>query len=155
MTMYDSLNAAIVGVLEGISGVGTVHNRLRYVSNPSAYLDLFKSDGTINAWLVTRESVQVIPEGIFGEARERHVFVLQGFRAFVDSDSSYTTMQALCDTVRATFNNQTTLGVSGVIVRGIGPCAMRSFETGQFGSVLCHLAQIEVPIDTLTALGVA
>lgn len=159
MTAYTSLRTAVATALAGITDIGTVHNRERFVVDPSAYLDMFKATigGTvqIRAWLVLRESVQPIAETVFGEDRHRHLFVLRGYLGFADASDTYGTLQALCDTVMATFDNQTTLGVAGVIVRKVGPCALRSFDTGQFGSVLAHTCEIEVPIETMIPLGTA
>lgn len=159
MTTYTSLRTALATLLATVTDVGTVHNRERFVVDPSAFLDMFKATigGTvqIRAWLILRESMQPIEDTAFGESRHRHVFVLRGFLGFQDSADTYGTLQALIDTIIALLDNQTTLSVSGVIVRGIGPCALRSFEVGQFGSVLAHVAEIEVPIETMAALGVA
>ncbi len=55
----------------------------------------------------------------------------------------------------ATFEAQPTLNVTGVIVGTIGPCQMRSFQTGQFGSVLAHEVEIELPIDVMKPVGTA
>lgn len=159
MTMYTSLRTALATLLGTVTDIGVVHNRERFVVDPSSFLDMFKAtiSGTpqIRAWLILRESMQPIEDTVFGEARHRHIFVLRGILGFQDSTDTYGKLQGLCDTVVALLNNQTTLSVSGVVVRGIGPCALRSFEVGQFGSVLAHVAEIEVPIDTMTTLGTA
>lgn len=159
MTTYTSLRTALVTLLETVTDVGLVHNRERFVVDPSKFLDMFKTtiSGTtqIRAWLILRESMQPDTDTVFGEARQRHVFVLRGILGFQDSADTYGTLQALVDTIIALLDNQTTLSVSGTIVRGIGPCSLRSFEVGQFGSVLAHVAEIEVPIETMKTLGVA
>jgi hypothetical protein len=159
MTTYTSLRTALVTLLETVTDVGMVHGRERFVVDPSKFLDMFKTtiSGTvqIRAWLILRESMQPIEDTVFGESRQRHVFVLRGILGFQDSADTYGTLQALVDTIIALLDNQTTLSVSGTIVRRIGPCSLRSFEVGQFGSVLAHVAEIEVPIDTMTALGTA
>lgn len=159
MTFYESLRTAIKAELDAVPDIGQTHSRERFVVDPSAYLDMFKAtiSGTaqIRAWLILRESVTPVDDRTFGEDRRRHLFVLRGYLGFQDSSDTYGTMQALCDTIMARFDNLTTLSVSGVIVRAIGPTTLRSFDTGQFGSVLCHLAEIELPIETMAALGVA
>ena len=159
MTTYTSLRTAIATVLEGITDIGLVHNRERFVVDPAAYLDMFKTTvgGTvqIRAWLILRERVDTVTDTAFGEDRDRHLFVLAGFLGFQDSADTYGALQALCDSVRAAFSNQTTLGVSGVMVRAVGPCTLRTFDVGQFGSVLCHRAEIELPIETMQTIGTA
>jgi hypothetical protein len=159
VTQYTSIRTALKAVLDAVPNIGATHDRERYVVDPAAYLDMFKVtiSGTvqIRAWLILRERAEVIDDAVFGEVRRRHWFVLRGYLGFQDSTDTYGTLQSLCDSVMAAFDNQTTLGVTGVVVRTVGPATLRSFETGQFGSVLAHIVEIEVPVDTLLPLGTA
>ena len=159
MTTYTSLRTALATLLETVPNIGQVHDRERFVVAPSEFLNMFKTtiDGTqqIRAWLILRESTRPSDYLVFGEMSQRHTFVLRGILGFQDSADTYGTLQALTDTIIALLDNQTTLSVSGTIVRGIGPCSLRSFEVGQFGSVLAHVAEIEVPIEVMKTLGVA
>lgn len=157
---YDSLRSAIVTVLEGVTDVGVVHDRERFVVDPSRYLDAFKTTiggvSQIRAWLVLRESARTTLEPpAFGETMRRHLFVLYGVLGFKDSTDTYGELQGLCDTIMAVFDTQDDLNVTGVVVRRVGPCELRTFGTVQFGSVLCHAAEIELPIDVMLPHGVA
>lgn len=159
MTAYTDLRAAIKTVLDGISGIGMTHNRERFSADPSTYLDLFNttisSVSQIRAWVIHRESVSPIESPVFGEDLREHMFVLRGYQGFNDANDTYGTFQALCDTVMATLDNQTTLGVTGVTVRSVGPCSLRSFGAAQFGTVLVHAAEIAVPIEVTKTMGTA
>lgn len=159
MTAYTDLRVAIKDTLDNIPSIGMTHNRERFASDPSTYLDMFNTTigitSQIRAWLILRESVTPDRDTLFGEDTRVHNFVLRGYMGFNDANDSYGTFQALCDTVVATFDDQTTLSVSGVEVRGVGPCSLRSFETGQFGSILAHMAVIAVPVTVAHAVGVA
>lgn len=159
MTAYTSLRTAIATALDGVPNTGIVHDRERFVVDLSRYLELFKTTiggvSQIRGWLVLRESAHPLDEAVYGEVRRRHLFVLYGVLGFQDSTDTYGTMQGLCDAVMAAFDNQTTLGVAGVVVRTVGPCALRSFKAEQFGSVLCHAAEIELPIDVMQPAGTA
>lgn len=159
MTLYTSLRTAIVAVLDGIEDIGAVHSRERFVVDPSRYLDLFKvsidGESQIRAWLVLRESAVPVMDAAFNETRRRHLFVLRGLLGFKDSSDTYGTLQALADEVMAAFDTQTTLSTSGVIVHSVGPCSLRSFENVQYGSTLCHQAEVELPIETMVPMGTA
>lgn len=159
MTAYGSLRTAIAAVLATVPNIGVVNDRERFVVDPSRFLDLFKTtiggQAQIRAWLVLRESAPVAYSTAFGETHRRHLFVLQGLLGFADASDTYGTLQGLCDSVMAAFDAQATLGVSGVVVRGVGPCSLRAFGTAQFGSVLCHSCEIELPIDVLLPMGTA
>jgi hypothetical protein len=161
MTVYTSLRTSISAVLATIPNIGLVNNRERFVVDPSKFLDFFKTtiDGQvqIRAWLVLREAAPAMAfeQSSFGETTRRHQFVLHGFLGFADASDTYGTMQALCDSVMAAFDNEETLGVTGVVVHKVGPCSLRTFGTAQFGSVLCHSAEIELPIDVILPMGTA
>lgn len=159
MTAYTSLRTAIANLLATVTNVGMVNNRERFVVDPAKYLDLFKVTiggvPQIRGWMILRETAVPVSDTVFGEQRRRHGFVLYGVLGFSDSTDTYGTMQALVDTIMALFDDQTTLSVPGVIVRDVGPCSLRSFRTEQFGSVLCHAAEIEVPIEVMLPLGTA
>jgi hypothetical protein len=159
VTVYSSLRASIISVLEGVTDVGEVHGRERFTADPAKFLDLFKtligSTTQIRAWLILRERADPIEDTAFGEVRRRHLFVLQGLLGFQDSTDTYGTLQTLVDTVMAAFDAQTTLSASGVIVRSVGPCTLRAFENVQFGSTLCHRCEIELPVDVMLPIGTA
>lgn len=159
MTVYQSLRSAIVAVLGAIPDIGAVEDRERFIVDPSKYLDLFKvtigGAVQIRAWMVLRETAVPVSNSVFGEEHRRHGFVLYGVLGFQDNADTYGTMQALCDQVMAAFDVQTTLSTPGVIVRAVGPCSLRSFRTEQFGSVLCHAAELYLPIDVMLPFGTA
>jgi hypothetical protein len=157
VTAYTDIRSAIVTRLEAVSNIGLVHNRGRFASQWDAFFGFFKSTigGTaqIRGWQVRRESARVLEERPFGDVRREHLFILEGIQGLKDGSDTAGTFQALCDTVMATFDDESTMGVTGVI--RTGPCSLRSFEDVQFGSVLVHLAEIEVPVEMIHAAGVA
>jgi hypothetical protein len=160
MTVYSDLRSALVTIMEAITDVGQVHNRPRYNADMSRFLEHFKStvDGVpqIRGWMLLREAAPLARErDVFGEVARLQGFVWVGVQSLIDGSDSYGAFQALCDTVMAAFDDETTLGVSGVVVDAVGPCALRSFEEQQLGSVLCHVAEIEVPVWVSRAVGTA
>jgi hypothetical protein len=159
MTSYSSIRSALATLLATVTHVGAVHNRERFVVDPSKYLDEFKVTiggvAQIRGWMILRETAVPVYDTAYGEQRRRHGFVLYGVLGFADATDTYGTMQTLCDDVMALVDNQTTLSIPGVLVRAIGPCSLRSFRTEQFGSVLCHAAEIDVPVETMLPLGTA
>ena len=158
MTLYSDLRTAIKTTLDTVTDVGVTHNRqrLHLGGDWSRFLTLFKTTigghDQLRGWMILRESA-VPTDSDFGETARLQNFLLVGIMGFQDSGDSYGTFQALCDTVMATFEDETTMGVSGVIVGGIGPCTLREFGEEMLGSVLCHVGFIELPILTMRAQG--
>jgi len=159
MTAYSDLRDAITTVLETVPNIGVVHDRERFVVDPSRYLDLFKTNiggkTQLRAWMVLRERASYITDGAFNEIRMQHGFILYGILGFEDASDTYATLQGLADAVMAVLDAQSTLDVGGVIVGQVGPCSMRAFRTEQFGSALCHACEISVPIDVALEVGTA
>lgn len=160
MTISASLSTALKSVIVAIPDTGVVHDRPRFTANWSTFLNLFKttigSHAVIRGWMIKRESAPA-GEGEFGVTERVHNYILTGVAGFADSDdaSQYAAMQSQADTIMATLDNQTTLGVTGVEVRGIGPCSLESYQELQFGSVLAHVFVINVPILVLLPTGTA
>lgn len=160
MTVSASLSAALKALLETIPEIGQVHDRPRHAADWTNYMNLFKSiiggRSVIRGWYLQRESA--LPEpGDFSEVERIHTFRITGVASHSDSDelSQYEDMQALADTIMALLDNQTTLAITGAVVRGVGPCALEGYEELMFGSALCHVLTITVPIDVYLPLGSA
>lgn len=160
MTVYTDLRTAIVARLNTVSNVGQVHNRPRWNADWSKFLDHFKTTvggkSTLLGWWVSRESAQSdVSVSDFNNVTRIETFILTGIQAFVDNDDSYANLQALCDTIMADLDNQSTLSVTGVQVHAVGPCSLRSFGEQMLGSVLAHVCEIEVPIMVTLPFGTA
>ncbi len=160
MTSYSSLRPALVTALNTVTNIGMVQNRERFIVDLSKYLNMFSVTiggvRQVRGWMVLRETCVPVYDTAFGEQRRRHGFLLYGILGFSDNTDTYGTMQTLCDEVMAVMDNQTTLNSTpGILVRAVGPCSLRSFRSEQFGSVLCHVAEIDVPIETMLPLGTA
>jgi hypothetical protein len=160
VTTSASLTTALQTAVAAIADVGIVHPRPRFTSNWSTFLDLFKGTiggrNLIRGWMIARDSVTPA-DGDFSVVEQIHNYTLTGVAGFADSDSQsqYAALQSLCDTIIATLNAKTTLGVTGVQVNGVGPCSLESFEDMQFASTLCHVAVINVPIRVFLPFGTA
>lgn len=160
MTVYSDLRTAVVAVLNGVADVGVVHNRPRFNADTSTFLNQFRctvnGSQVIRGWMVLREAAPHREElDVFGRVTRVHMFVLIGIQGFQDTADSYGSFQALCDSVMAAFDDETNLSVTGVTVNAVGPCSLRAFEEQQIGSPICHIAEIEVPIEVSLAAGVA
>lgn len=160
MTISADLSAALQTAISAVPNVGVVHPRPRFVVTTSEYLNLFKSTigghSVIRGWMLSRESTTA-DLGEFGEVESVHNYVLTGVAGFSDSDatSQYAAMQSLADTICATLDNQTQMGLAAVVDGGVGPCAIESYQEMQFGSVLCHVFVLTIPVRTFLPLGTA
>lgn len=160
MTVSADLHSAFVTQLQAVTSIGLVHPRPRWIADWSKFLNLFKTTiggrSVIRSWWVRRD-LATAGDGEFDVTERVHRMIITGIAGFSDSDaeSQYAAMQSLCDTIMARFDSQTTLGVTGVMVDGVGPCSLLSFEHYAYGSVGCHVTEIEVPVRVFLPTGTA
>jgi hypothetical protein len=143
---WSAINAALVSILEGVSGIGRVHNRVRYTTALETFRTLYSVSGFINAWSVSREATT--------EERKNtrhsdpisvvrvHRFRLRGFYSLSDTDGTELTFQALVDDVveaiRANVTlNGTAVWNDGLQVESIGYVML-------FEALLVHAAECVV-----------
>ena len=157
MSSYSDIRDAIVTRIQTVANVGTVHNRLRWSSNVSDYLDTFTSSigGQVQtrAWMVTWEG---IPEAwadpsAFGRIGERYVFTVMGIESFKDSAATEGTLYDLVELVKEALRNRKDFGLANVVDYSVR-VTVPTLEVRQFGSVLCHVAELKVEVDVVQAV---
>jgi hypothetical protein len=132
-------------IIETVTGIGTVHQYLRWSNTYDGFLNLFKdTDDKINGCMITR--VKTPEEWVAGgRTTERsHTMKVICIYGLKDADASELYFQdviveGICVALRAhkTINNrQAHLGVPQVEI----------VEPRKFGNVLCHYAEITVSV---------
>jgi hypothetical protein len=143
-----TLRGALQQVIETVPDAGVVHNRVRMISSWEDWLDRFRQDiggaKRLRGWMITRSSAagfvslvgQTSNPFAFGEQARPYVFQLTGLNGFED----------LVEAVMDELDAQTTLGIPGAMVGGVGPSLLTTFDLRTFGSVLCDYCEILVPV---------
>lgn len=130
-------------VLEGVSGVGKVHDYERHAKDWSAFFTLFlDADNKINGWEVSRYATPSAAAGR-GVFERRHNFRLRGYYGLSDSAASEKTFQDLVEAVVTALQADQRLG--GTTWKS-GPVQVAAVEPRIFGSVLCHYAELTVEV---------
>lgn len=154
MSSYTSIAAALKTLLEAIPNIGQVHAYRRWNADWSTYLDHTKTtlsgENQVRVWMVTRESLTSSFEDSFRQARHTHSMVIVGALGLNDSDDTYTKFQELLDLVVAALDAKRDLSASDIIDYSIGAASVRTIGEEALGSVLCHVAEIEVSVITLS-----
>lgn len=152
MSQFSDIASALGTIVGGVTNVGQVHQRRRWSADWSKFLNQFKATiggkAQVRAWMVTRESWQAEPGDAFGEVRRRHVFLIVGALGFEDASDTETTFQALVEAVCDAVDARKDLGLAYVTDYSVGPCSLRTLTAEQLGSVLCHVCEISVEIET-------
>ena len=155
MSALQDLRAAIVAKLQGIGGIGVVHDRERYATAMDALKALYVPPGEnqLRGWFVRRGAIQEVSAG--GSRRVQTIaWRIQGVMALKDEDSSEIAFDNLIETITDTFRADPTLGGlvltpkpededAGVQVVDSGPV--------MFANVLCHAARLALTTRQLIA----
>jgi len=155
MSALTDLRAAIVAKLQGIAGIGVVHDRERYATAMDALKALYVPPGEnqLRGWFVRRGAIQEVSAG--GSRRVQTIaWRIQGVMALKDEDSSEIAFDNLIETITDTFRADPTLGGlvltpkpededAGVQVVDSGPV--------MFANVLCHAARLALTTRQLIA----
>lgn len=143
MALSD-ITAEIKTILEGVSGIGTVHDYERWAATWEKFLELFKdSNNKINGWTITRRKTPA-ERDTMPTVMRTHTFVIRGVYGLKDEDATEKTFQDLVEAVQGAFEDEYSLG--GYAVNS-GPVQVVTVESRIFGKVLCHYAELEYEVQ--------
>jgi hypothetical protein len=132
--MYDAIAV--------IPAIGVVHNRLRYKVKWDDYLADFAAQvlgkRRVNGWWLERERREDVYM-TFGKLDQQHTFIGRGIMGFSDKDDTDGLFGDQVDDVMDALS-----GLQVTNVWELSPPLLRVQDIRQFGSVLCHYAEIVV-----------
>jgi hypothetical protein len=147
---YTELRNAVADKLYAVPGVGRTHNRLRYAADWKTFLDLLASNVTgnrqVRGWWVERERREDEYHS-FGTMNQTHIFIVRGILGFSDAADTDSTFGDVVDAVMDQLGGTTITGAWHVAAP-----TLRVTDLRQFGSVLCHYCEIELPVMQEVAL---
>lgn len=132
-------------ILEGVSGIGVVHDYERWANDWATFISFFKpaAQSVINGWQITRRSTRE-EEHAATQTYRFHTMVIHGFYSLDDSAASEKTFQDLIETICTTIRQNATL--NGAAYHALPP-QVAVVEQRKFGDVLCHYGEINVLVE--------
>jgi hypothetical protein len=149
-----TIRARIDTVISAVSNSGLVYDYERWATDWTTYLDRFKttisSVEVIRAWTITCSAIapnMITAMGSSGSDTElSYRFVVRGYFGLDDENASEKTAIALVEDVVIALNADSTLrAYFGAGAKPLAECTI--FEPRFFGDVLCHYAEITLPIQ--------
>lgn len=138
------IRAEIKSILLAVTGVGTkVHDYERWAKTWEDYLSLFKSNGLIKGWTITRTATPEVTSTTTTNTRT-HTFLIRGYYSLDDSAATETTFQDLIEEIAAAFRVKPTLNGQAF---DCGPLQVDIVGSVMFGSVLCHFCQLRLLVQ--------
>lgn len=139
------IRAAVVTILEGVTGIGAVHNYERLSSDLARLKSLHVVSNRINSWTVTRTATT--SEYRTNTQYERqHQLVIRGYMSLDDAAESELTFQALVEAIEEAFRGDDTLDGTAEVC---GPLQVERVEPVMFAGVLCHFAELRLMAQEL------
>ena len=143
-----TIRAAAAAIIGGVSGIGVVHEYLRWATAQDKFLSFFKdAENKINGCMITRASTPEEESGHTGLNVRGHELKIICIYGLKDDDGSEiyfqdTIVEGICTALR---ENRTLNGT----VRHCSPPSVEIVEPRRFGNVLCHYAEIKISAEEM------
>ncbi len=144
----SALRAQIKSVLEGVSGIGPVHDYIRLLKRWNDFLSACKDgNDAINTVMFERSAYDKL-QRTFGEIEKAHVYAINMIYGLNDAAATGRSFQALVEAVDAAFDSQEEIwNLSGITchpdwgpMSGAVGLRVDVMDQRLFGDVLCHFA---------------
>jgi hypothetical protein len=132
-------------ILQGVAGIGRIHDYERYATRPEALKALFVQGGKLHGWTITREKTPAVYRMNLHTERH-HRFVLRGYYALDDGAASEKTFQDLLEAIEVAFRSNVTLNDTAELA---GPLQVERVTPVLFAGVLCHFAELSLEAQEL------
>lgn len=146
-TLVD-IKAALKTVLEGVTGIGKVHDHLRYTTDPAIFKQYFFDDSReiINGWEITRSAYAPILS-TSALIRKVHVMRCRGYYGFKDSINTEDIFNTIVDGVVDAIHNNIAYTDAWDRIEDYEGAQATDIGLDQFGGLMCHYADVIVRLE--------
>ncbi len=139
---WANIRTQLKTILEGVAGIGTVHDYQRWEIEADNFTTLFVSTGRINTWMITRDAS---PEDELAQKQHyrKHQIRIIGIYAMDDSDATEKVFSDLLETICNTL--RTNLDLAGT-AESHSPPEVKEDNHTKFAGVLCHYGEIAMEV---------
>ena len=134
----SAIRARIKTVLEGVSGIGVVHDYERYSRSLSKWLELMRSNGTVNGWVIHREATSARADTM-PTIHRVHRFRITGVYGLDDASATEKALQGLVESIFDAFTADITL--AGTCI-SIDPLQIEAVDVLEYNGTLYHIADL-------------
>ncbi len=139
------IRAQVKAILEGVSGIGVVHDYERTSQSLADYLELMSAgqgaEKKVNGWTITRTGT---PAGAsMGSVERNHTFRIHGIYALNDAEASEKTFQAFVEAVFSAFLGNPLLNGTAI---DSDPVNVDSVDRDELGGRAYHVADLSITV---------
>jgi len=115
-TRLQMIISAVATAVRGVTGIGQVHNYLRWAISDANFETLGVSGNVVNLWQITRLNTEE-RWLTTGQVWRTHTIAIYGAYGLMDSDATERTFQALVERVANRFRSRTMwgLGIDSIV----------------------------------------
>lgn len=143
-----TVRAKLKTELEAVTGIGVVHDYIRYANNWTAYIDKFKtSSDKINAWWIEWDSAETNRTNVTNVLERIHSFKIFGIYGLKDSAGTQKVFDTLVESILTalspsdeTFDNTVQLAE---------PAQLNDNTIRAHSEVTVHMCEIEISMREL------
>ncbi len=158
MATVAQIRAAIKAKLQGVAGIGQVHDYERYSKTEKEMQDSYRTEVSAGVFRILGWNFYRLatPERDLdlGEVRRLHTWKITGYMSLDDADASGKLIDDLVELIATAFRNDRTLG--GLVIDlknmdnefGESGVQVEAIEPVMFAGVLCHRAQLALMTET-------
>jgi hypothetical protein len=143
----SAVRQKVFEIISAVPNVGKVYNYERWAVDWNKFINLFKDTASsrILGWEICRGGMQSQKIDVIEESRT-HGFKAKGYMAVNDAQASDIEFNAIIEAICNAFKGNHTLGGTCL---DAGPVAVPIIEPRMFGSVLCHYAELNIPVNEI------
>lgn len=153
MAAVNDIREQIKVILQGVSGIGVVHDYDRLTTDAGKMVNLFKdTDGRINAVVFRREKMEKRKITIGSGPLERaHIWLIRCIMGLKDDQATGLVFDALLAAIEEEFEGNNNLNATCLTINpewgpmsGCAGIQIDLCEDRLFGNVLCHYAELRL-----------
>jgi len=146
-TLVD-IKAALKTILEGVTGIGKVHDRLRWTNEPAKFKEYFfdNSRQIINGWEITRTAYAPILS-TSALIKKIHVMRCRGYYGFKDSINTEDIFHTIVDGVVDAVHSNISYANAWDRIEDMEGAQATDIGMADFAGHLCHYADVIVRLE--------
>jgi hypothetical protein len=143
-----NIRAQIKTLIQGVTGIGIVHDYERWSRSLAEFLALMASSNKVNGWMIHRQQSTSDWQSN-GEILVTHTYKISGIYELDDANASEGSFQILVDGIFTAFKSAITL--NGQALR-CHPIQIENVDVDEFGGRLFHSAQLSLSVEEIVMM---
>jgi hypothetical protein len=155
---WEDIVARVRDQILTVANVGQVHDRRRFIIDgdglePDWALATVGDELVLRCWTVSLDGMPQTKREAGGQAKQwNRRILIQGYLAINQAAGSENTAVTLAEQIMTVLDIDSLSGLSGLVMRGSGPCVLQKNQPQFFGIWAAHYVEILLPVFSIENL---